>query len=141
MVRPLSRALCKGTLVLFNSNENKIVKENLLQDTFQTNQNFFFFYISVLLLTSVSVYHQKLTLTKEEIFLSMKYPCTWLCSSGHLSQQSPNYLSTATFSTGALETPSTVRSYARTFSPKIYCSFTTSKRRRRTASGRPSQVS
>lgn len=95
----------------------------------------------MLLLASISVYHQKLTLPKEEIFLSMKYPCTWLSSSGHLSQQSPTYLSTATFSTGALEIPSTVRSYARTFSPKICCSFTTSKRRRRRANGRPSQVS
>lgn len=134
----------KGMLVLLNSNRNKIVKkEKLLLKYISSHQNLFFsfFYISVLLLISVREYHQELTLTKEEIILSMKYPYAWLSSSGHLSQQSPTYLPTATFSTGALEIPSTVRSYARTFSLKIFCSFMTSKRWRRTASGRTSQVS
>lgn len=132
----------KGMLVPFNINESRIVERKVTAKIhFKTNQKLFF-YISVLLLPSVSVYHQGLTLTKEEVFLSMKYGMLGSLQVGIFSQQTPTYLSTATFSAGAWGTPFTVRSCARTFSLRTYCSFMTSKRRRRrTASGRPSQVS
>lgn len=71
-------------LVPFNINRRKIGERKVTAKIhFKTNQKLFF-NIFMARLPSVSVYHQELTLTTEEIFLSMKYPYAWLSSSGHL---------------------------------------------------------
>lgn len=106
---------------------------------FKANQKLLFS-ISVPLSPSVSVRHEELTLTKED---SSEWSTVTFGSPKVVisNVQSLTYLPAATF-TGALEIPFIARSYARTFSLRTCCSFMTYKRRKRkTASGKPSQVS